>query len=187
MPATAKCFVAIGALALSALVAGGALAQNDGKKAAASPAPDKAGDGVARYCDSVAPLAAEARIAWQSRRLTELEGEIKQRIADLDAKEAEARDWVAKRAAMMNAASDEVAAIYAKMQPETAAGQLAEMDEPMAAAILGKLKANVAGAILDEMEAPKASKLTALMSGAAPAPAAASAPAAAAAPAEKKS
>src|SRR5277367_224041 len=131
MPSTAKRFVAIGALAFSALVASGALAQNDGKKAPPSPAADKGGDGVGRYCDSVAPLAAEARIAWQTRRLTELEGEIKQRIADLDAKEAEARDWVAKRETMTNAASDEVAAIYSKMQPETAAGQLAEMDEPM--------------------------------------------------------
>src|SRR5271155_5547871 len=93
MPSTAKRLVAIGALAFSALVASGALAQNDGKKAAPPPVAEKSGDGVAHYCDSVAPLAAEARIAWQTRRLTELEGEIKQRIADLDAKEAEARDW----------------------------------------------------------------------------------------------
>jgi flagellar motility protein MotE (MotC chaperone) len=52
------------------------------------------------------------------------------------------------------------------MQPETAATQIAAMDDQMAAAILGKLKPGMAGAILNEMEAERASKLAVVLSGA---------------------
>jgi flagellar motility protein MotE (MotC chaperone) len=160
--------VAVGAFALAAAFAGQASAQNDAKPKPAPVAADKSADsGVSRYCANVGPLAAEARIALQEKRLAELDGQIKQRIAELDNKEAEAREWVAKREALMNAASDDVVAIFGKMQPEAAATQLAAMDEPMAAAILGKLSPRAASAILDEMDAATAGKLTSLLSGAA--------------------
>ena len=76
------------------------------------------------------------------------------------------QEWVAKRDAVLKSASDDLVAIYAKMQPETAATQIAAMDDQMAAAILGKLKPGVAGAILNEMEAERASKLAVVLSGA---------------------
>lgn len=175
-------FVALGAIALAAVFAGGAHAQNDTKPKAAV---ESSGDGVSRYCANVAPLAAEARIAWQTKRLTELDGQIRQRISELEAKQAEAQDWVTKRETMMKAASEDVVAIYAKMDPEAASAQLATMDESVAAAVLAKLKPNVASAILNEMEAAKAGKLTGIMSGAASATLPAT-PQAAAVP-EKKS
>jgi flagellar motility protein MotE (MotC chaperone) len=121
---------------------------------------------ASRYCVNVAPSVAEARIAWQTKRLSELDAQVKQRITDLEKAEASAREWVAKREALLNAASDELTAIYARMQPESAARQLSIMDDRMAAAILGKLKPFAAGAILDEMEADRASKLAAILSGA---------------------
>lgn len=194
MPTPANRFAALGVFAMAAICASGALAQSEAKPKPAAGAPDKSGDGVARYCDNVAPLAAEARIAWQTKRLTELDSQIRQRIADLDAKEAEARDWVTKRQTMMNAASEDVVAIYAKMDPEAASSQLTAMDETVAAAVLAKLKPNVASTILNEMDAAKAGKLTSIMSAAiaaqtppAVAPASTSAPPAAPAAAEKKS
>jgi flagellar motility protein MotE (MotC chaperone) len=73
---------------------------------------------------------------------------------------------VAKRDAMIKAASDDLVAIYSKMQPESAAVQLSAMDDQTAAAILAKLKPSAAGAILDEMEAERASKLAPILSGA---------------------
>ncbi len=155
----------LGAIILIAgMSAGGAHAQNDAKPKSAAPAADNR-DSVSRYCDNAAPVAAEARIAWQSKKLSELEGQLKQRIADLDAKEAEAREWVAKREAMMSAASDDVVAIYAKMDPQAAAAQMATVDTSIAAAILAKLKPNAAGAILDEMDPAKAGELTGILSG----------------------
>ena len=118
---------------------------------------------MSRYCANVAPVAAEARIAWETRRLNDLDAQIKQRIADLEKAEAETRDWVSKREAMLNSASDDVVAIYGKMDPEAAAAQIATMDEPIAVSILHKLKVGAASAILDQMEAARAARLTSLI------------------------
>jgi flagellar motility protein MotE (MotC chaperone) len=121
---------------------------------------------ASRFCGNVAPSVAEARIAWQTKRLGELDAQVKQRLADLEKAEASMQEWVAKRDALLKAASDDLVAIYARMQPENAAVQLSAMDDQMAAAILGKLKPSAAGAILDEMEAERASKLASFLSGA---------------------
>lgn len=184
MPPFANRFVALGAIVLAAVSAGGAAAQNDAKPKAAV---EKSGDDISRYCDNVAPVAAEARVAWQMKRLTELDGQIRQRISELDAKAAEARDWVTKRESMLNAASEDVVSIYSKMDPEAASGQLATMDDSVAAAVLAKLKPNAASAILNEMDATKAGKLTGIMSGAVSPTIPAGSPAAAASAPEKKS
>jgi flagellar motility protein MotE (MotC chaperone) len=128
---------------------------------------EKAGDADAsRYCANVAPSIAEARIAWQTKRLAELDAQVRQRIADLEKAEAAARDWIARRDALMKTASGELVAIYGKMQPESAARQIGAMDDQTAAALLAKLKPNVAGAILDEMEAERASRLAILIAAA---------------------
>jgi flagellar motility protein MotE (MotC chaperone) len=132
-------------------------------KVAADKAPDVDGS---RFCANVAPSIAEARIAWETRRLSELDAQVKQRLVDLEKAEASMQEWVAKRDAALKSASDNLVAIYAKMQPETAATQIAAMDDQMAAAILSKLKASAAGAILNEMEAERASKLATILSGA---------------------
>jgi flagellar motility protein MotE (MotC chaperone) len=126
------------------------------------------GDGVARYCANIVPSVAEARVAWQMKRLGELEGEVKKRVAELEEKEAAARDWVGKREDLLKKAEDDVVAIYAKMQPEAAAAQLVIMDDSIAAAILSKLNARAASTILNEMEASKAARLADLMLGVAP-------------------
>jgi flagellar motility protein MotE (MotC chaperone) len=131
------------------------------------PAAEKPGDtDASRYCANVAASIAEARLAWQTKRLNELDAQVKQRISDLEKAEAVAREWIAKREELMKAASDALVAIYAKMQPENAAQQISTMDDRMAAAILGKLKPTVAGAILDEMEAERASRLAGMIAGA---------------------
>jgi flagellar motility protein MotE (MotC chaperone) len=123
------------------------------------------GDSVGRYCSNIAPAVGEARVAWQMKRLEELDGQIKNRIAELEAKEAEARDWVNKREDMLKKADDDIVAIYAKMRPEAAAAQLIVMEDGSAASILSKLNARVASTILNEMEAARAARLTDLISG----------------------
>ena len=124
------------------------------------------GDGAQQYCANVVNIAADARIAWEMKRLDDLETQIKQKITELAAKEAESREWIAKRDEFMKKAEDDVVAVYAKMEPEAAAGQLILMDEGMAAALLSKLNPKVASAILDEMDAGKAARLTDQMSAA---------------------
>ena len=138
-------------------------------KAATAPTTDKAVDpDAARYCASAAPSIVEARIAWQTKRLAELDGQIVQRIADLEKAEAAARDWIARRDDMMKAARDAVVAIYARMEPESAAQEIAALDDRTAAAILAKLKPGVAGAILGAMDADRASRLASLIAAANP-------------------
>jgi flagellar motility protein MotE (MotC chaperone) len=159
----------IGVLAAAAIFACPASAQDgrtpESQKSKANA--DRAAEiEASRFCANVAPSIAEARIAWQTKRLGELDAQVKQRLADLEKAEASVQEWVAKRDAMLKAASDDLVAIYAKMQPESAAVQIGAMDDQMAAAILGKLKPNAAGAILDEMEAERASRLAAFLSGA---------------------
>jgi flagellar motility protein MotE (MotC chaperone) len=124
------------------------------------------GDGVGRYCANIAPVAVESRIAWETKRLKELEENIKEKMAALDAKEAEARDWVNKRQDLLSRAEDDIVAIYAKMQPEASAAQMNVMDDSSAVAILSKLNPRAASAILGEMEAGKAARLTDMISGA---------------------
>jgi flagellar motility protein MotE (MotC chaperone) len=124
-----------------------------------------ASDGVQQYCSNVASFAADARIAWQMKRMGELEAQLKQRIVELDAKEVESRQWIDKREALMKKADDTIVAIYAKMQPEAAAAQMVAMEDSTAAALLTKLNPRVSSAILNEMEAGKAAKLTDLMAG----------------------
>src|ERR1700735_3650058 len=141
-----------------------AAANKTPEKAAADKPPDVE---ASRFCANAAPSIAEARIAWETRQLSELDAQVKQRLADLEKAEASVKEWVAKRDTSLKAASDELVAIYAKMQPETAATQIAAMDDQMAAALFGKLKPGAAGALLNEMEEERASRLAAFLSGAA--------------------
>ncbi|MFI5013177.1 MAG: MotE family protein [Hyphomicrobiales bacterium] len=121
------------------------------------------------YCSNIAATAADARFAWQAKRLTELEAQLQQRISELDAKQAEYKDWLQKREEFQKKADDNVVAIYSRMRPEAAASQLAVMEDATAAAILAKLNARSAGAILNEMDAGRAARLTDAMAGLPPA------------------
>jgi flagellar motility protein MotE (MotC chaperone) len=134
----------------------------DAKKAEAD-----SGDGVQQYCANIASSAADARIAWQMKRMAELDAQIKQRIVELETKEAESKQWIDQREALMKKADDGIVAIYAKMQPEAAAAQMGVMEDTIAAALLTKLNPRVSSAILNEMEAGRAAKLTDLMAGSA--------------------
>jgi flagellar motility protein MotE (MotC chaperone) len=157
-----------------------AAAQDPKAKAAApsaSPAPaprpaapvaaDRPVDGeIARYCGALAPSASEARATNQLRRLADLEREVREEVEKLEKKEASTRDWVLKRDNMMKGATEDVVAIYAKMDAEAAAAELAVMDEMIASAVLSKLSPRAAGDILGNMAADKAAKLSTLIAGA---------------------
>ncbi len=162
--------VAVFLLACPAVAQDGRALEREKPKAAANKTPEKAAVDkpqdveASRFCANAAPSIAEARIAWETRQLSELDAQVKQRLVDLEKAEASVKEWVAKKDAALKSASDDLVAIYAKMQPETAATQIAAMDDQLAAAILSKLKAGAAGAILNEMEAERASKLATLLS-----------------------
>lgn len=144
------------------------------------------GSDLARgYCVSIADVAADARIAWQKSKLVELEKQVGERIAALEAKTAEYKAWVERRDQFLKRVTETLVKIYAQMEPDAAALQLVSMDEETAAALLTKLGPQGASAILNEMQPDKAARLAATIAGAARVPNGnRGAPAAAARPAE---
>ncbi len=120
---------------------------------------------VQRFCLNNAATAGDAKAAWQAAKLMDLEEQIKQRIAELEAKRAEYQEWLKKRNEAMKKAEDGLVAIYSRMRPEAAAAQLAAMDDEMAATLLAKLPPRTASNILNEIEPGRAARLTNTMSG----------------------
>lgn len=120
---------------------------------------------IARYCGNVAPSAAEARLAWQMKRLAEMETHVRQALDELGKREDETREWVLKREQITRAATDDLVGIYSKMSAESAAAELAAMDDVLAASVLMKLKPQAAAVILNEMDPDHAGHLTTMMAG----------------------
>lgn len=118
-----------------------------------------------QYCVNVRDVAADARYAWQKSTLEALDKRLAERIAALEAKRAEYEAWLKKRQDFLAAARDDVVAIYAKMRPEAAAGQLTSLDDEMAAAVLARLNARASSAILNEMDPARASQLATTLAG----------------------
>jgi flagellar motility protein MotE (MotC chaperone) len=161
---------AVAALAVTLALAPASAQDPKAKAPAPTPAPvaaDRPVDSeIARYCGALAPSASEARATYQLRRLADLEREVREEVEKLEKKEASTREWVLKRDNMMKDATEDVVAIYAKMDPESAAAELGVMDEVIASAVLSKLNPRAAGAILGNMAADKAAKLSTLIAGA---------------------
>ncbi|WP_395698010.1 MotE family protein [Methylocella sp.] len=154
-----------GVVVLGALLAVAPAAAEPKKPEPARAEQPGVGADIQQFCGANAAALGDARVAWQTRRLAELEERIRRRIAELDAKKAEYEAWLRKRDDMLKQAADGVVTIYAKMRPEAAAAQLAAMDEPAAAAILARLAPRASGAILNEMEAGRAARLVRSLSG----------------------
>jgi flagellar motility protein MotE (MotC chaperone) len=169
MMMTAARSLAFLALAFAVACPRDAVAQDGVKPKAPIGGPDKPVEGeIARYCGNLTPLVAEARAAYQTKRLAELDTQVRQRIAELEKQEADAREWVSRRQELLKSATDSVVAIYAKMSADAAAPQVGAMDDTVASAILVRLNPRAAGAILAEIDAEKAARLTSLMAGPAP-------------------
>lgn len=117
-----------------------------------------------KYCANITAAATDARFAWQSKKLLELETKIKTRIAELDAKEAELKSVLERREAFSKKARETLVGIYAKMNPESAAAQIGALDDEMATAVLSALTPRQASAIFDQITpAERAAKLAGLL------------------------
>ena len=123
-------------------------------------APATAGDEAKQFCANNLVIAGDARIAWQTSKLLELEARVKQRLEDLEARKVQLVEWLGKHDEAMKKATDDIVTIYSHMKPDAAASQLAVMDDAMAAALIAKLPPRAASMILDEMEPARAAQLT---------------------------
>jgi flagellar motility protein MotE (MotC chaperone) len=152
------------------------VAQRHPAAAAPSPAPSRPRQSadaasaqptaVQQYCTNIANPAAEARFAWQKQALVDIERQLSERIALLDAKMAELQKWVTRRDEFIDKARQNLVQIYTRMRPDAAASQLSAMDEETASAVLLKLEPRTASLILNEMEPTQAARLTTIIGGA---------------------
>lgn len=127
----------------------------------------QASDLARGYCVSISAAAADTRTAMQMSKLADMEKQVGQRIAVLEAKTAEYKSWVERRDEFLKRATTSLVKIYSQMEPDSAALQLVSMDEETAASLLLKLEPQNASAILNEMAPEKAARLAATISGAA--------------------
>ena len=120
---------------------------------------------VAQFCSNVADLAVDARLAWQIKELEKAENQLRERIAEVEAKRAEYEKWMALRDEFLKKAEASVVEIYSRMKPEAAAVQIAGMADETAAAVLAKLSPRSSSAIFNEMDSARASRLADLLGG----------------------
>ncbi len=123
------------------------------------PAPAAAPTEAQRYCENIAAVAAEARFAWQTRKLTELQAQVSEKVAELEKRQAELQASLARRDETMKRAETTLLAIYSKMQPDAAAAQLSVLDDETASAVLAQLNPRQSSAILNEIAPERASRL----------------------------
>ncbi|MBB3951441.1 MotE family protein [Aureimonas jatrophae] len=118
---------------------------------------------VERYCANIADPALDARNALQLKKVQEAEGQLSERIDQLEAKRQEVQGWIAERKAFLDSTAGIMTDIYSAMKPDAAAAQLAGLERPVAASLLTRLKSRQASAILAEMPAPVAAELADLI------------------------
>src|SRR3954447_22032355 len=120
---------------------------------------------VALFCSNVADPAVDARLAWQLKELEKSENQLRERIAEVEAKRAEYEKWMALRDDFLKKAEASVVEIYSRMKPDAAATQIAGMADETAAAVLAKLSPRSSSAIFNEMETGRAAHLADLLGG----------------------
>lgn len=119
-----------------------------------------------QYCQAVLEPAREARYAHQAAELKALGAELDDRLAKIEARIGELKEWVARREDFASRTSEQMVTIYSGMRPEAASEQLTKIDESAAAAILSKLAPRVASQILNDMPSEKAARLAMILMGA---------------------
>lgn len=119
-----------------------------------------------QYCSNILDAASAAQIAQQTRGLQKAQKEINDRIALLNAKAEVLKSWMKLREDFAAHATDALVEIYSRMKPDSAAAQLAAMDDMTSAAIISKLAPKVSSPIMAEMEVAKAARLSAVIAGA---------------------
>src|SRR5262249_16803158 len=130
----------------------GSSAKPGGGGAAPKPAASAAASDneVMQFCSNVTDPAVDARLAWQLKELEKAESQLRERIAEVEAKRAEYEKWMALRDEFLKKAEASMVEIYSRMRPEAAAPQIAGMADETAAAVLPNLTPKNSTAIFND-------------------------------------
>lgn len=126
-----------------------------------------------QYCFNTVDTAADARFAWQAKKIQEMEAALEKKSQQLEAKTEEYKRWLERRDTFARKAHEKLVGFYSRMRADAAALQLATLDEETASAVLMKLETKVASQIMGEMDPERAAKIASIISGASKVPAAA--------------
>jgi flagellar motility protein MotE (MotC chaperone) len=99
------------------------------------------------------------------RELEKAEAQLRERIAEVEAKRAEYEKWMALRDEFLKKAEASVVEVYSRMRPDAAASMIAGMADEPAAAVLAKLSPRNSSAIFNEMDTARAAHLADLLGG----------------------
>lgn len=141
----------------------GALAEEEQKP---KPAAKTAREEIKAFCANIADSARDQRYLLQKEELVKLQGQVDERMAQLDKKKSEYENWLKQRNEFLKRAEAGLVDIYKGMKPDAAAGQLNLIDPNLASAIIMKLSPRQSSLILAEMEPEKAAALTEIISAA---------------------
>lgn len=141
----------------------GALAEEEKKP---KPAVKTAREEIKAFCANIADAARDQRYLLQKEELVKLQGQVDERMAQLDKKKSEYENWLRQRNEFLKKAESGLVDIYKGMKPDAAAGQLNLIDSNLASAIIMKLSPRQSSLILAEMEPEKAAALTEIISAA---------------------
>lgn len=119
-----------------------------------------------KYCYQIADDARDARYARQKKQLQRMQQQLEELLRKLQEQRAEHQRWVKRREAITRRMTAAILDVYARMEPEAAAAQIAQMEYAVAIAILTGLKPQQASAILTEMSPKQAGRLVNVIVGA---------------------
>jgi len=128
---------------------------------------ETSGQEIQHYCTNIIDQARDQRYLLQKQDLEQLQQDVDNRIAVMEARKAEYEDWLKRRNDFMQQAEANLVNVYKTMKADAAAPQLEEVNPGLAAAIIMKLPPRQSGLILAEMDAKKAAMVASIMSSAA--------------------
>jgi flagellar motility protein MotE (MotC chaperone) len=113
-------------------------------------------DEIKQFCTNIAEPARDQRYLLQKQELEKLRADIDARMAEMDKRKAEYRDWLKRRDDFLKQAEAGLTDIYKKMKPDAAALQLQDVKIGVAAAVIMRLGPRQSSLILNEMDPQKA-------------------------------
>jgi flagellar motility protein MotE (MotC chaperone) len=177
-------------LAMGPLVAGAAMAQQDGPGAAvavaqvrsvAVPSPMQ-GDPrpvdstptnaiiseseLLAYCMNVSNETEQLREQMVRSRLNEAKAEVDGKLDELAVRIEELKGWLEKREKFLALANETLVEVYKQMRSDAAASQMMQLNPLLSAAIVAKLPSKTASSIMMEMKPEAAARITELLASA---------------------
>ncbi len=110
-------------------------------------------------CANIAASVELLHLERRRKQVSELEAEVTTKLSELETRQNDLRALLDRLDAFERKTDDALVGLYSGMKPESAAAQLAQLDDDMAAELMMRLKTKVSSLILGEMDAGRGAAL----------------------------